>query len=128
ASLSGQRVVGARRRGKFLWLPLESGDALIGHLGMSGQLLLRAAATADETHLRIRFRFADGDPELRFVDQRTFGGMAFSPGGAELPPELSHIARDPLDEEFDEDAFVAAVRRRRTGIKAALLDQCLISG
>lgn len=128
AALAGQRVADARRRGKFLWLPLESGDALVAHLGMSGQLLLRAAASADETHLRARFRFVDGDPELRFVDQRTFGALAFSPGGAELPPEISHIARDPLDERFDESAFSAALRRRRSGIKAALLDQSLISG
>ncbi len=128
AALAGQRIVAARRRGKFLWLPLESGDALLAHLGMSGQLLLRDATFPDEPHLRVRFRFADGDPELRFVDQRTFGALAFSRGGAQSPPEIAHIARDPLDEQFDEPAFVAALRRRRSGIKTALLDQGLISG
>jgi formamidopyrimidine-DNA glycosylase len=128
AALTGRTAVGARRRGKYLWLPLDSGDAIIAHLGMSGQLLLRPAAAPDETHLRVRFRFADGDPELRFVDQRTFGGMAFSRGGAPLPAEIAHIARDPLDEQFDEAAFVDTLRRRRTGVKTALLDQGLISG
>jgi formamidopyrimidine-DNA glycosylase len=57
-----------------------------------------------------------------------FGGRMVSAGGAELPPEISHIARDPLDPEFDDDAFVAKVRRRSSGIKRQLLDQNLISG
>lgn len=128
AALTGRTVTGVHRRGKFLWLPLDSGDALLGHLGMSGQLLLRPAAAPDETHLRVRVSFTDGDPQLRFVDQRTFGGLAISPGGAEAPPEIVHIAPDPLDDTFDEPGFVAALRRRRVAVKTALLDQGLISG
>ena len=128
AALAGRTVTGARRRGKYLWLPLDSGDAVIGHLGMSGQFLLRPAGTPDEIHLRIRFAFDDDGPQLRFVDQRTFGGLSISAGGAELPAEIAHIARDPVDLAFDDAAFVAAVRRRRTGIKRALLDQTLVSG
>jgi formamidopyrimidine-DNA glycosylase len=65
---------------------------------------------------------------LRFVDQRTFGGLAISPGGATLPPEISHIALDPIDPAFVDEEFVAAIRRRHTGVKRALLDQTLISG
>ncbi|HEV7711633.1 MAG TPA: bifunctional DNA-formamidopyrimidine glycosylase/DNA-(apurinic or apyrimidinic site) lyase [Asanoa sp.] len=126
--LAGRQVVDVRRRGKYLWLPLDSGDAIIGHLGMSGQMLLQPAAAPDETHLRIRFRFDDGDPELRFVDQRTFGGLSVSAGGADLPAEIAHIARDPIDPEFSDAAFVANLRRRRTEVKRALLDQSLISG
>ncbi|MFC8617530.1 bifunctional DNA-formamidopyrimidine glycosylase/DNA-(apurinic or apyrimidinic site) lyase [Micromonospora purpureochromogenes] len=126
--LAGRTVTDVRRRGKYLWLPLDSGDALIGHLGMSGQLLLQPIAAADELHLRVRFRFADDGPELRFVDQRTFGGLSVSEGGAELPAEIAHIARDPMDEEFSDAGFVAALRRRRTEVKRALLDQTLISG
>ncbi|MEV4623632.1 bifunctional DNA-formamidopyrimidine glycosylase/DNA-(apurinic or apyrimidinic site) lyase [Asanoa sp. NPDC049573] len=126
--LAGRRVVDVRRRGKYLWLPLDSGDAVIGHLGMSGQMLLQPAAAPDETHLRIRFRFDDGDPELRFVDQRTFGGLSVSAGGADLPAEIVHIARDPIDPEFSDQGFVANLRRRRTEVKRALLDQSLISG
>ncbi|MBB5828193.1 bifunctional DNA-formamidopyrimidine glycosylase/DNA-(apurinic or apyrimidinic site) lyase [Micromonospora carbonacea] len=126
--LAGRTVLDVRRRGKYLWLPLDSGDAIVGHLGMSGQLLLQPATAADELHLRVRFRFADDGPELRFVDQRTFGGLAVSAGGAELPSEIAHIARDPMDPEFSDSAFVAALRRRRTEVKRALLDQTLVSG
>jgi formamidopyrimidine-DNA glycosylase len=57
-----------------------------------------------------------------------FGGLSVSAGGAELPPEISHIARDPLDPQFDDDLFVTKVRRRASGIKRQLLDQNLISG
>src|SRR5512142_206562 len=126
--LSGRTVVDVCRRGKYLWLPLDSGDAILGHLGMSGQMLLQAASAADEPHLRVRFRFRDGDPELRFVDQRTFGGLAVSAGGARLPAEIAHIARDPVDPDFSDDEFVARLRGRHTEIKRALLDQSLISG
>ncbi|HEX6870601.1 MAG TPA: bifunctional DNA-formamidopyrimidine glycosylase/DNA-(apurinic or apyrimidinic site) lyase [Micromonosporaceae bacterium] len=128
AALAGRTITGVRRRGKYLWFALDSGDALIGHLGMSGQLLLMDAAEAAGPHLRVRITFADGGPELRFVDQRTFGGLALSPGGAELPAEIAHIARDPFDPLFDPEAFVAALRSRRTGVKRALLDQTLVSG
>jgi formamidopyrimidine-DNA glycosylase len=128
ASLTGRQITGARRRGKYLWLPLDSGDALVGHLGMSGQLLVVEPSVADGPHLRVRFTFTDGGPELRFVDQRTFGGLAVSPDGAELPAEIAHIAPDVLEDAFDDDAFHAALRRRKTGLKRALLDQSLISG
>jgi formamidopyrimidine-DNA glycosylase len=133
--LAGRTITAVRRRGKYLWLPLDGADALLAHLGMSGQLLMRPVTAPDETHLRARFRFRDGaggaatmTTELRFVDQRTFGGLAFSADGAHLPQEIAHIARDPLDTQFEEGAFVAALRRRRTGLKRALLDQTLVSG
>jgi formamidopyrimidine-DNA glycosylase len=128
AALVGRRLGEARRRGKYLWVPLDSGDALLGHLGMSGQLLVRPVDAPDEIHLRVRLTFVDGGTELRFVDQRTFGALAVSRDGAELPAELRHIARDPLDPEFDDARFAADLRRRRTGLKRALLDQTLISG
>ncbi|GIF18607.1 formamidopyrimidine-DNA glycosylase [Actinoplanes tereljensis] len=128
AMLQGRTVVDVARRGKYLWLPLDSGDAIVGHLGMSGQLLMQPAEAEDEKHLRIRFTFTDGGPQLRFVDQRTFGGLAVSDGGAELPDEIAHIARDPMDELFDDDAFVARLRGKHTEVKRALLDQTLISG
>jgi formamidopyrimidine-DNA glycosylase len=131
AGLTGRRFVGARRRGKYLWLPLDNGDALLGHLGMSGQLLVQLPGHPDERHLRVRIELRDpdrGDVELRFVDQRMFGGLAISQGGAELPPEIAHIARDPFDPEFDDDLFLGRVRRRTAGIKRLLLDQTLVSG
>jgi formamidopyrimidine-DNA glycosylase len=127
AVLRGGTVGDVRRRGKYLWLPVD-GDALIAHLGMSGQLVVGPAELPLTPHTRARFTFADGGPDLRFVDQRTFGHLAFSPGGAELPAEIAHIAPDPLEAAFDDDRFVARLRARKTGIKRALLDQSLISG
>ncbi|HEY5031199.1 MAG TPA: bifunctional DNA-formamidopyrimidine glycosylase/DNA-(apurinic or apyrimidinic site) lyase [Actinomycetes bacterium] len=128
--LVGTRLLTAERRGKYLWLPLSSGDALVGHLGMSGQLLVQPADAVDETHLRVRLHFADGGRQLRFVDQRTFGGLLVEPMDDQVavPVSVVHIARDPLDPLFDDAAFVAALRRRHTGIKRALLDQTLVSG
>ncbi len=129
ALLAGRTVESAQRRGKYLWLPLDSGDALTGHLGMSGQLLVVPPEKPAETHLRVRFTFADGGRELRFVDQRTFGGLfVVAGGGDDVPGHIAHIARDPLDPAFDDAAFAEALRRRRTGIKRALLDQSLVSG
>jgi formamidopyrimidine-DNA glycosylase len=128
ARLAGTTVTGARRRGKYLWLPLDSGDALLAHLGMSGQLLVLPADTIDGPHLRIRFQFTDNDRELRFVDQRTFGEMLVSADGAELPTEIAHIAPDVYDPAFDLDRFALALRTRRSTLKRALLDQSLMSG
>jgi formamidopyrimidine-DNA glycosylase len=128
AVLVGRTILDVRRRGKYLWLPLDSGDSVVAHLGMSGQLLCQPASAPDELHLRVRLRFTDGDPELRFVDQRTFGGLAVSAGGADLPAEIAHIARDPMDPDFSDTGFVAALRAKHTEVKRALLDQTLISG
>jgi len=126
AALTGRTFTAARRRGKYLWLPLDSGDALLGHLGMSGQMLVQPTGAPDERNLRVRFSL--GETELRFVDQRMFGGLSLSPGGADLPGELAHIARDPLDEEFDDATFIRRVRRSASGIKRILLNQTVISG
>ncbi|MDX6225474.1 MAG: formamidopyrimidine-DNA glycosylase [Frankiales bacterium] len=128
ARLRGATVTAARRRGKFLWMPLDTGEALQAHLGMSGQLLVESQEAPEEAHLHVRVRFGDGGDELRFVDQRTFGGLAVIEDGEPVPPALAHVAPDPLEEAFDDEAFVGALRRRRTGIKRALLDQGLISG
>jgi formamidopyrimidine-DNA glycosylase len=135
AALTGRTFTDARRRGKYLWLPMaeadgsSAGTAMVAHLGMSGQLLVEKPSAPDETHLRARFTFTDGGRELRFVDQRTFGGLAVEESvGEEIPARLAHIAIDPLDTAFDVDAFSAALRRRRTEVKRALLDQTLIGG
>jgi formamidopyrimidine-DNA glycosylase len=129
--LKGHHIGTPSRRGKYLWLPLEeTNQSVLAHLGMSGQLLVQPHEAPDERHLRIRIRFADGlGTELRFVDQRTFGGLSLHDNTAQgLPDVIAHIARDPLDPLFDDDAFHQALRRKRTTIKRALLDQSLISG
>jgi formamidopyrimidine-DNA glycosylase len=128
ARLKGQVFAEPARRGKYLWLPLASGDAVLTHLGMSGQFRVQPVGAPDEPHLRVRFRFADDLGEVRFVDQRMFGGLSYSEGGAELPAEIAHIGRDPFDPLFDPDAVTARIRRRRTGLKRALLDQTVVSG
>ncbi len=174
ARLRGAVLGAAVRRGKYLWLTVEDdpGAALLIHLGMSGQLLVRgpypagrvrdSAGASDVasavqrsdaplsapvlSHVRVRLRFADGG-ELWFVDQRTFGHLLLAPlvptadgapGGsgsaaATLPAPISHIARDLLDPVLAvgttaRAALVDRLRGRRTGLKRALLDQCLVSG
>src|SRR6201996_5101614 len=138
AALAGRPVSGARRRGKYLWLPVGE-DALLAHLGMSGQLLVGDPDRPLSPHVRARFTFTDGGPDLRFTDQRTFGHLMLVPfahadadGPAadtrELPAPIAHIAPDPLEAAFDPDDFAARLTRRHTGVKRALLDQSLISG
>jgi formamidopyrimidine-DNA glycosylase len=127
AALRGRVLNAPLRRGKYLWLPVGD-DALLAHLGMSGQLLVGESGRPLSPHVRVRFTFRDGGPDLRFTDQRTFGHLLFSPGGARLPAVIAHIAPDPLEPAFNQAAFAARLRSRRTGIKRALLDQSLISG
>lgn len=134
--LTGAVIQEPRRRGKYLWLPLGDGaECVIAHLGMSGQMLVEEPDSPTEKHLRIRIRFADGGRELRFVDQRTFGGLLLDQLGPapddpseSIPDLLRHIARDPMDPAFDDEAWVRAMRAKRTVIKRALLDQTAISG
>ncbi|WP_369375202.1 bifunctional DNA-formamidopyrimidine glycosylase/DNA-(apurinic or apyrimidinic site) lyase [Promicromonospora sp. Populi] len=196
--LTGRRLTAAVRRGKFLWLPLadlspavepvESSPAaaLLAHLGMSGQLLVRDAVVGDDPghassvvlgleqsgaeagagpssalgtaaddwrhpHLRVRLHLTgapSGARYLDFVDQRTFGHLSVQdlvpdgdglPRGSAapaghgsdlpvLPGPVAHIARDLLDPNLDLDELVRRVRRRRTQIKRALLDQTVVSG
>lgn len=147
--LEGREVHGAARRGKFLWLPLadRAGDpeALVAHLGMSGQMLLRDPDAPLERHERVRLRIEHADHGVLavvFADQRTFGSLAVdrllptpdaAPGGygsadARVPSQVAHIARDALDPAFDETLFIMKVRRRSSAIKRILLDQTLVSG
>jgi formamidopyrimidine-DNA glycosylase len=142
--LAGRTLLTPRRRGKFLWIPLEAAgagapaEALVAHLGMSGQVLLRSPEAPDDRLERIRFDIRSpehGPLRVAFVDQRIFGSMAIDrlaptadvPGDT-VPTQVAHIARDPLDPAFDDRRFLAALGKRRTGIKRALLDQTLISG
>jgi formamidopyrimidine-DNA glycosylase len=135
ARVTGQRVEAVSRRGKYLWLRLAGGEALVAHLGMSGQLLVQPPDAPDEKHLHVRIGFDDDGPELRFVDQRTFGGIlvdtlvpAADRPEESVPSEVAHIARDPMDPHFDEAEFVSRLRRRNSAVKRALLDQTLVSG
>lgn len=132
AQLLGARITGTGRRGKYLWLLL--GDppceqALVVHLGMSGQMLLGPVANAN--HLRIAAQLDDGTT-LNFVDQRTFGGWLVADlvtvDGSVVPVPVAHLARDPLDPRFDAEAVVDVLRRKHSKIKRQLLDQGVVSG
>jgi formamidopyrimidine-DNA glycosylase len=129
ARLLDTRITGTGRRGKYLWLTLDSGDALVVHLGMSGQMLLGPVTKTD--HLRIAALLDDGTA-MSFVDQRTFGGWMLTDlvtvEGSEVPAPVSHIARDPLDPLFARDAVVKVLRRKHSEIKRQLLDQSVVSG
>jgi formamidopyrimidine-DNA glycosylase len=146
AGLTERTITRAVRRGKFLWMPLEGADeALIAHLGMSGQLLLRAPGSPPERHERVRLEVQHpqhGELAVVFADQRTFGSLAIDPlvptpdgaaGGlgsdlAAVPAQVTHIARDPLDPAFDDARFRNQLARKRSGVKRVLLDQTVASG
>ncbi len=133
AGLTGRQVGSVSRRGKYLWVTLDDGRALVVHLGMSGQLLLPDPGSPDEKHLRVRIVLEGADRELHFVDQRMFGGMHVDDlvgdgAGGHVPVTVQHIARDPLDPQFDDRDFSRRIRSRSSGIKRCLLDQSLVSG
>ena len=127
AELTGRPIDAVRRKGKYLWLVLGD-DALIVHLGMSGQFRLSQKDDELARNTRVLFDFIDGNDQLRFIDQRMFGGLSVSGAGAELPAEVRHIALDPLDPSFDLSATVTRLQQKRSTVKRALLDQNLISG
>lgn len=128
ARMIGATITGTARRGKYLWLVLDGEDALLAHLGMSGQMLITSPDAPVAVHERARFTFADGGHDLRFDDQRTFGHLMYDEGGAVLPSPIAHIARDPFDPLFDQPAAVARIKAKRPGIKRVLLDQTVVSG
>ena len=127
--LLGAQVTGTGRRGKYLWLTLDDGSALVVHLGMSGQMLL--GEVPNENHLRIAALLDDGTA-LSFVDQRTFGGWMLADlvtvDGTDVPVPVAHLARDPLDPKFNRDSVVTVLRRKHSEIKRQLLDQTVVSG
>ena len=129
ARLLDARITGTGRRGKYLWLTLDDGSALVVHLGMSGQMLL--GEVANENHLRIATLLDDGTA-LSFVDQRTFGGWMLADlvtvDGTDVPMPVAHLARDPLDPKFNRDGVVTVLRRKHSEIKRQLLDQTVVSG
>jgi formamidopyrimidine-DNA glycosylase len=129
ARLLDTRVTGTGRRGKYLWLTLDDGSALVVHLGMSGQMLL--GEVPNENHLRIAALLDDGTV-LSFVDQRTFGGWMLADlvtvDGTDVPIPVAHLARDPLDPKFNRDGVVTVLRGKHSEIKRQLLDQTVVSG
>jgi formamidopyrimidine-DNA glycosylase len=139
AAMAGRTFQRAQRRGKYLWCALDDAsrgddppslptEALLAHLGMSGQLLVGDAGRPLSPHVRARFTFTDGGPDLRFTDQRTFGHLMLCALPGLVPAPIAHIAPDPLEAAFDAKGFAARLTRKKTQVKRALLDQSLISG
>ena len=138
AQLAGNKILSANRRGKFMWLHLENqnrDDALVIHLGMSGQVLINKTKEL-EKHARVIFELQskrNSQIAMRFVDQRMFGGMFLdmlieTEAGDFLPSRVSHIARDLFDPFVDDELIVHEIRKRKAGIKSLLLNQAILSG
>jgi formamidopyrimidine-DNA glycosylase len=103
---------------------------------MSGQMLVREAGSEPDKLTRVILHAISPEGkklELRFVDQRLFGSLAIDnlvevEHGEHLPTTVTHIARDPLDPNFDESFVLKKLRSRTAGIKKVLLDQGIMSG
>ena len=128
--LDGRKITAVIRRGKYIVMRLDDGNALIVHLGMSGQLL--RAKTARETvpkHTHVTLTFTQGG-QLRFVDPRTFGEMfvAAYDGLDDAVEELAHLGIDPLESAMSWDYFGELVSQRHVKLKTALMDQKFLAG
>lgn len=126
--LNGRVIVAAKRRGKQIYFPLDNGDNLLVHLGMTGHLSVEQGSgplNPEEFHKHIHAAvdFANGTRML-FRDPRTFGNIGVS---RELP-FLSQMGPEPLDENFDEEALAQKLSKKSVKIKAAILDQRLVAG
>lgn len=130
--LPGRAIVRVERYGKFMLLRLSSNQpnagaedpALLVHLGMTGSLAPIAAGAPQKKHTHVVMQLADGR-ELRYVDPRRFGRMAYLTGEP-LQRELQRFGADPLEADLSE--FVARIQQRKSRIKALLLDQTVLRG
>jgi len=128
SGLEGRTLLEVGRKGKYLLWRLDGGQALVIHLGMSGQLLLAEEATPPPPHAHVRLGLSGGG-ELRFVDPRTFGQLFLSrPRSSGTVPELAHLGPDPMEDRLEEDRFASALSRRRTMLKPLLVDQRFLAG
>lgn len=122
--LPGQRVEAIARRGKYLVFQLLSGDSLVIHLKMTGDLRVAPVSEAYHKHDRVVFDLDNGY-QLRFQDPRKFGRVYLTNDPKEI---LGRLGPEPLDDRFTEDDFVALFERRSGRIKSLLLDQEFIAG
>ncbi len=126
----GARIKWVNRRGKFLWFVLDREQALVAHLGMSGQFLFPRKDRPEPGHVRARFALKKGlkRQELVYSDQRTFGWLSVEEMQDGVPTSAMHIAVDPFDSAFDRDAVIAAMKSRKAAIKSVILNQEIMSG
>lgn len=129
ARLTNVRVLEAQRRGKYLLCPLSSGDMVMIHLRMSGQVLIDSVGSERPLHSHVVMTLDDGH-ELRFVDPRTFGEVVvFDPAdSAQIVPELVALGHDPIVDGLTLSELRRILRSTARAVKATLLDQHLIAG
>jgi formamidopyrimidine-DNA glycosylase len=129
ARTEGRKLVGTRRRGKYLLLKLDNADVVVAHLGMSGQLLRANPREPLSKHTHVVFSFV-GAAQLRFVDPRTFGEL-FVTATERLEdevPELAHLGFDPIDQHMAWTSFGSLLAARKTKLKPLLMDQRFVAG
>jgi formamidopyrimidine-DNA glycosylase len=122
--LTGRRIEGLSRRGKYLILDLDAGMMWVVHLRMTGRFQHHTDACPDSPYLRARFELDDGS-RLCFIDLRKFGMMWLVDDWALVNPALGP---EPLEDAFDLAAFRTVLKRRSAPIKAVLLDQTVLAG
>jgi formamidopyrimidine-DNA glycosylase len=133
-TVAGFTINSVERRGKFLWMTLKnSSQAISAHLGMSGQMLMVKKEEKPSTHARVTFDFSDTKRSLHFIDQRTFGWVNLeelveAKDKRLVPQSVLHISPDLFEETFDLDKTISNIKRRKTGIKQALLNQEIVAG
>ncbi|HYZ60984.1 MAG TPA: bifunctional DNA-formamidopyrimidine glycosylase/DNA-(apurinic or apyrimidinic site) lyase [Acetobacteraceae bacterium] len=127
--LTGARVLGLRRRAKYILIRLDSGESVLLHLGMSGRVLIRRhGANTVEPHEHIALETEEGW-EVGFVDPRRFGSVDLVPTAEEERHRLlAGLGPEPLDPAFTAKRLKASLEGKRTAIKAALLDQRIVAG
>jgi len=133
-TVAGSTINSVERRGKFLWMTLKnSSQAISAHLGMSGQMLMVKKEEKPSTHARVTFDFSDTKRSLHFIDQRTFGWVNLeelveAKDKRLVPQSVLHISPDLFEETFDLDKTISNIKKRKTGIKQALLNQEIVAG
>lgn len=127
--LTDTTILAANRRGKYLLLPLDSGDEMMIHLRMSGQVLVAEAGSSRPPHTHVVLHLDDGN-ELWFVDPRTFGEVVvFDPANASVEvPDVANLGPDPIADDITLPRFRQMLRSRRRLLKPLLLDQHVIAG
>ncbi len=129
-ALTGRRVTALGRRGKYLLIHLNDGQAVIGHLGMSGSLAVRPGCNRPppDRHDHVIFD-TDAGVRVTFHDPRRFGALLLTTA-RDLAghPLLAHLGPEPLDPGFDGPVLAARLAGTRRTLKAALLDQRVVAG
>ena len=129
--LTGSTITSIGRRGKYILCTLDTGDALMIHLRMSGRVLVSETGSQRPDHTHVVLHLA-GTPtnELWFVDPRTFGEMVvFDPDHADTElPELARLGIDPIADDLSVPQLTALLRGRARQLKPLLLDQHVIAG